>query len=250
MLFVLTHPGCSWREETEAERIAREDAEKKARLEQELAKQTWILPAPTMQPGTFEAPSLAVKPGHWNGLTQPINSGPKNEKDFDGRLKLTVTNSQGDPLELPRTSFQMASGRPVVVARQSSKDIESYFFCPPSEKPVRLKTEFSDRNQTAPEASLNPMSPLLDHQYHFVVLAKEPERYGFLNSLYAVTSNFAVRVRYDTVDQAKFLPGREETIVSLLSRRSTQVVELRCLTIRSHGARSLICYGMRSIPRH
>ena len=204
-LSVLALPGCSCREETPAERAAREAREaeeERKRREEELAQLDWLLAIPTVQPGSFESPTLSPKPGHWNGVTQPIRPGANNKSDFDGEMQLSIVDKQGDPLPLDRTPFRLVTKRPVVVAQQSSKDVDSWFFYPTGEGSRRLRSVIRERRGGAlMQDTTTPVRALLDHQYHFVVLAKEPERYAFLNSLYSVTSNLPQSIDLTTASK-------------------------------------------------
>ncbi len=181
--------GCSCRQETPAEqaaREAREAEEDKRRLEEERAKREVLLAAPTLLPGSLKAPSLMAKPGHWNTVAQPIKA---NSNDFDGTLSQGMVDRKGTPLLVNRTPFRVTSRRPVALAKKTTKEVNSLFYCPAQGEAKQLRTTARDRRSGAlkHDASI-PVRPLLDHQYHFVVLAKEPARYAFLDSLYAVTS--------------------------------------------------------------
>ena len=191
LLASLTLPlgGCSCRQETPAEQAAREAKkaeEDKRKLEEERAKRDVLLTSPTVLPGSLQAPSLIAKPGHWNAVTQPIQA---NSVDFDGVLSQGMVDRKGVPLLINRTPFRLTSQRPVVLAQKTVKQVDTLFYCPTLGETKQLRTTARDRRSGAlkHDASI-PLRPLLDHQYHFVVLAKEPARYAFLDSLYAVTS--------------------------------------------------------------
>lgn len=229
-LAALAAPGCSCREETPAEqaaREAREAEEAQRRREEELARQDWVLPLPTVQPGLLSAPSLSPKPGHWNGVTQPIRSGPNNQEDFDGELEIVVTDPNGDPIQLDRTPYRMVTKRPVVVARQSSKEIESWFYCPATGTPLRLRTVVRERGGRELQEALTPIRALLDHQYHFVVLAKEPERYGFVDSLFSVSPNLPTDADTTTASKGSTLAAdKNYRVVALAATDTTTTIPL------------------------
>lgn len=193
-LVVLQAPGCSCRTETEPERVARlarEEAERLEREKKRLEEERRLLPVQLgpvrTQPFGEGAVSLFVKPGHWNAVVQPAKA---NAEDFDGRLTLEVVGRENAPRPIPGASKRLRSERPLVVARESQKAIEALFYCPPTKLGApRLRAVVLDRRSGALVSDFaTPLRPLLDHQYHFVVLSNEPGRYAFLDSLYSFTA--------------------------------------------------------------
>lgn len=186
---ILPQLGCSCREETPAELAARQvreaDAEKK-RLEEERAKADLILMPTSTLPSSPKMPALYLKPGHWNSVALPIKA---NQINFDGTVSQMLTDPKGQPIPIDRTRYRLTTSRPMVIAEQSTKQAESLVYCPPTFGPKRLDAKVYERKGGSIKAAIpqQPTRQLLDHQYHFIVLAKEPTRYAFLESLHSVT---------------------------------------------------------------
>lgn len=186
--------GCSCRSETPAERTARlakeraeRIAEEERRREEELrSKKVLLEPARTI-PASDGPATLFAKPGHWNAVLQPAKA---NAEDFDGVVSYEVVGKNNASLTPEGTPQRLVSRRPLVVARESRKTVDALFYCPPTggETPY-LRSIVVERRTGDQMLDVTPeLRPLADHQYNFVVFAKEPQRYGFLDSLSSVTS--------------------------------------------------------------
>ncbi|MEO0529034.1 MAG: hypothetical protein AAF266_00505 [Planctomycetota bacterium] len=198
--------GCSCRSETPEERAARlakEEAERIA-LEEKKREEARLrapvqLPPAQMLPAGDGPLSVFVKPGHWNAIVQPAKA---NAEDFDGTITYEVVRSAKRAGPTFGSTDRLVSRRPLVVAAQSEKAVDSLFYCPPTDKEApKLRSVVADR-RTGVELQdfTTPLRPLLGHQYHFVVLAKEPNRYAFLDSLYSVTARLESRIDTSAVD--------------------------------------------------
>ena len=210
--------GCSCRSETPAEkaaRLAKERAEKIAleekRLEEEQRRRPLVLePARTLparqgaarEGAAAEGPAaLFAKPGHWNTVLQPAKA---NAEDFDGQVAYEVVGKDNASLPTPGTSLRLVSRRPLVVARESRKTVDALFYCPPmaGETPY-LRSIVRERRSDIELQDVTPaLSPLADHQYYFVALAKEPQRYAFLDSLKSVTATLPSSIDPSAIDGA------------------------------------------------
>ena len=182
--------GCSCYEETPAERAAREAKEKEEelkRLEEERKKADLLLAPSATLPSSPKGTSIYLKPGHWNSVALPIKA---QNIDFDGNISQFLTDKNGQPTTIQNTRFRLTTSRPLIIAKQSSKRAESLVFCPADYNPKRLSAQLNERKGGSIKAFVpkQPTVQMLDHQYHFVVLAKEPRRYAFLDSLHSVTT--------------------------------------------------------------
>lgn len=197
-------PGCSCRAETAVEmaaRLAKEETERLERerklLEEQKLRDPVQLPPPKMMPAGEETTSLFVKPGHWNAIRQPAKG---NAQDFDGVIAYEVTQTRDGNESL---GTRLVSRRPLVVARDSEKAVDSLFYCPPAGKlSPKLVTSVRDRRSGVPvlDDYRMPLRLLRDHQYHFVVLAREPQRYAYLDSLYSFTAPMESRIDSSELD--------------------------------------------------
>lgn len=210
---VLQIVGCSCRSETPAEkaaRLAKERAEKIAqeekRLEEEQRRRPLVLepartlPAPEGAAGKG-AVALFAKPGHWNAVLQPAKA---NADDFDGLVTYEVVGKDNTSLVSQETLLRLVSRRPLVVARESRKTVDALFYCPPTSGATPyLRSIVRERRSDIELQDVTPaLSPLADHQYHLVALAKEPQRYAFLNSLKSVTATLPSSIDTTAIDGA------------------------------------------------
>jgi hypothetical protein len=210
---VLQIAGCSCRSETPAEkaaRLAKERAEKIAqeeqRLEEEQRRRPLVLePARTLPAGEGAggkgAAALFAKPGHWNAVLQPAKA---NADDFDGLVTYEVVGKDNTSLATQETLLRLVSRRPLVVARESRKTVDALFYCPPTAGATPyLRSIVRERRSDVELQDVTPaLSPLADHQYHLVALAKEPQRYAFLNSLKSVTATVPSSIDTTAIDGA------------------------------------------------
>lgn len=158
--------------------------------------------------------SLCVKPGHWVASSQEITA---NHFDFTGRVALHITDQKQRDIPVQGTQFVLRSERPVVLAKERPKNIESLLFVPAVDKKMRVYNELHERRSgvTADEQwyGLNIM-PL--YQYNFVVLATEPERYSFLKFLDSVQVPFGGFSEHDVPEKTTvyrvLLPNISERI--------------------------------------
>lgn len=110
------------------------------------------------------------KPRHWTALTQPLVS---NDGDFHGQLGTGL-------LDLgERTLFRARSLRMAPLAKEQPRRLELLLF-PIQERANRVPMEIAlyGRSTLVPQRTeLTPLTPLLPHQFFFVVLSRRPEPY-------------------------------------------------------------------------
>ena len=208
-------PGCSCRQETPQERAARLANEEQRRLDQleeqkrrqeEKKKKPPIetkLPLP--QPNQAERPSPIIKPGHWMSVAQTTKA---NYEDWVGRSQQQIVASRNQSMPIERTMFTLRTSRDAALVKGQEKQLESILFSPNNDNPQSLRTSLLDRGggYAVPPVSLS-MSRMMPHQYHFVVLAAEPERYGYLrNGNYAVDA--PLNWKYDINSFSQAMPAR------------------------------------------
>jgi hypothetical protein len=152
-------------------------------------------PAPL--PNETKSPLVIAKPGHWSMVTQRMRA---NYEDFEGQVTHEIVDGQNQPVAIDRTDFSLPSSRPIVLAKGARKSPDTLLFTPPFDKPIRLASVLRNRSSGAivDESQLG-LTRMPAHQYHLVVLAKEPDRYGFLNSLYSVTAPFSAQFEFTGV---------------------------------------------------
>ncbi|MGL4512820.1 MAG: hypothetical protein ACRCT8_06990 [Lacipirellulaceae bacterium] len=182
--------GC--RDETPTERAEREaraaEAEKR-RLDEEASAALVRFGAARAAPSPLKGGVLAVKPGHWASVDQPVEAG---REPFEGQLAQRVVDPSGTPATVAGTRYAVAASRPLLLAGAAKKSLKTPLLVPAaprgSEKPPRLRltTALRSRQGTLVYDQMTPIVQLADHQYSIVVLASDPTPYGYLDSLRVV----------------------------------------------------------------
>lgn len=169
---------------------AEDEAVEKKKLEEaeKKKKQDYDIASPTILPSEPKAEHNWIKPGHWTSATQLITA---NFSDFVGQSRVSVLKSQNEPVPVDLTQFSLRSARPVVLSKARPKDIESTFLMPQAKVASEMSTDLVERGFGA---ARYPLPALLTRmpafQYHFVVLAKEPNKYAFIKTLDSVKVPF------------------------------------------------------------
>ena len=141
-----------------------------------------------------------VKPGHWISARQRFLT---NNFDFSGDVESSTVDSNGKQLDVDRTPFQISGSRKIQLPKGSPKDAELLYHVPRrtatqtgSTKSVWLRTRLltarNGREVTSPTSEGTMAMP--DYQFYLVVLAKDPDSYGYLKKLESIA---APRYDYD-----------------------------------------------------
>lgn len=192
-LYVATLPGCggcgcSKAKKTAAElKKEKEEEERRKKEEEERKKPDFELSAlmarprsglPTDEQLRMGAP---YKPGHWTPTTLAAKT---NHFDFVGELELVLTDRGGKPLPLPGMPYQLSTSRPMALTKRVPKAFESVLYVPPQDRQAWAACRlYSQRGRRLMWEVQQPLRAMPSYQYHFVVLAREPERYTYLSAL-------------------------------------------------------------------
>ncbi|MBN2022968.1 MAG: hypothetical protein JW809_09250 [Pirellulales bacterium] len=184
--------GCRQDEKTEAEK----EAERRAK-EEEAKKPDFefgnLVAQPLDQSSEKNRTVLCFyKPGHWTSTLLPAKA---NKEDFVGQLNVEVTRrsesggATREPMPLPGVAYTMTQSRDVALPKGQPKLLSGYLFVPPSTKDEQASARLTlatrgGGNTRAEVPTLLTRMPA--HQYHFVVLARGPNRYQYLKSLDSV----------------------------------------------------------------
>lgn len=122
-----------------------------------------------------------LKPGHWSATTI---SAIANNFDIVGNLRLAA----GEKTPLPGMPFAVDTQRSVAFSKGQAKTLDSVFYLP-EDQAVSMRGTLDARRRSGGYYSLIPLVKRMPYyQFHFVVLARYPELYGYLRSLDAVGS--------------------------------------------------------------
>jgi hypothetical protein len=130
-----------------------------------------------------------VKAGHWMTANQSMTA---NHFDFHAELESASTDRSRTPIPVQNTAFRLTTVRPVVLPKGQTRDLETMFFIPD----VPPAGEFADpatiwlrntlrarRGGREVYGADEPTTTMPAYQYFFVVLAEDPDRYGYLKRL-------------------------------------------------------------------
>ncbi|MCA9248205.1 MAG: hypothetical protein KDA42_13850 [Planctomycetales bacterium] len=175
------------------------EEEKKKKLEElakkkEKEKPNFELEEIELQPGDRDRKSGLrarwLKPGHWLAARQEMLA---NNFNFVGELEASVVESKtGQPIQLSNTAFRMTTTRPVALTKAQKKHLDMMLFVPPSEgKTTRVSATLHGK-RFGEEVVKSPglFTAMEPYQYHFIVLARNPDIYRNLSNLESIRATW------------------------------------------------------------
>lgn len=160
-----------------------EDAKRleEERRKREAEKPDYEIGRFSTQPNNLEVVESRFKPGHWTSATLDVTA---NREDFHGTL---VT----EPLALENMPYALGTSRPVTLAKKQKKAVEFTFYVPPFQRSPRdgLKMMLYARGERLVGNNSQPIgnaNKLPAHQFYFVVLSRDPDRYNYYSDLDSV----------------------------------------------------------------
>jgi hypothetical protein len=193
-LLMLCIPGCGGcrnsankNPKKSPEEIAKELEEKK-KQEAERLKRDFEFQRVVSRPTVEREAAVGVKPGHWTAVA--LEDVKANHSDFVGELALSATDGHGAALPLFKTPFQLTVLRDAALSKGEAKRLDSLLFVPPTAERATISCRLTDgrTGRSVLETTLVPATLMPSYQYHFVVLAREPDRYRHLSGLECVRS--------------------------------------------------------------
>jgi len=189
-------PGCGGCRHTSDADKTPEELEKelleRKKQEAERAKPDFQAKFLVSRPPT-ERPTMGcfAKPGHWTCVS--LEEAKANHFNFVGELELATIDNEGNPLRIGDTPYELTVCRDMALPKGEAKSLESLLFIPPSSKNpptvyrnpstvYRFNAGQGGRHvvEFSPERLMGVMP---SWQYHFVVLARTPESYQYLQKL-------------------------------------------------------------------
>ena len=225
LLLVTALPGCSGCRDPLVKRKTKLDTlEDKKKLER---KENFEIDLPLVVPGEeTSAGRPMAKPGHWITVTHGIKA---NNFDFQAELHTAATNAQGTVYAVENTDFRLSSSRPAPLPKGQRKVFETTYFIPRAAA-KETETVWLSRELLAARGgrrvgtpSRQPLMALPGYSYYFLVLASDPDTYGYLKRLTSVASPtaselsetlFYYRVLLPQVDQVAPVPSNSLTWTS------------------------------------
>ncbi|MFV1965002.1 MAG: hypothetical protein ACC628_06235 [Pirellulaceae bacterium] len=220
-MLIAAAPGCSGcRPDPLVERKKELEEEKKKK---EKRKEDFELKALVTIPGDDAFAFPYVKPGHWVTVRHEVTA---NNFDFQAELRTRSNDGKGHPYFVENTPFQLSSSRPTSLAKGQPKVVETTYFVPrvavQQEASVWLHRELrSARGGRLIVQDPYKIATMPSYQYFFVVLARDPDRYGYLKRLTAVASPSAEMFDKDMLRYYRVVLPRVGRIVPLPSHSLT-----------------------------
>lgn len=168
-----------------SEELIKEQEERAARLQkekEEAEKPDYELLDLRTRPSSLATFDNSTKIGHWGSATMDARA---NREDFNGELRIEAVDALGEPLTLNRTTYSLASLRPVQLAKKQKKNLEINYFPPSGLSTFRLKTTltYPGRGRPAGVSSIDPITIMPAHQYHILVLSATPDAFTYLKTI-------------------------------------------------------------------
>jgi hypothetical protein len=177
--------GCRQPPEKTPEEIEKELLEKK-RKEAEKPKPDFEANRVTTRPPSGQPVGSWYKPGHWTSAV--LENARANNFDFVGEMEVEIGGEKGQPLPLLASPFELTVSRDIALPKGQAKALESLFFVPPANRPASVSCRLNGNRggRRAFEVGQPLFGRMPSYQYHFVVLARLPELYGYLQGLDAI----------------------------------------------------------------
>jgi hypothetical protein len=125
-----------------------------------------------------------AKPGHWTCVS--LDDVRANHFDFVGELEVASTDTDGSPLRIGDTPFDLAICRDMALPKKQAKSLESVLFIPPGNRNPWTSYCFN-ASQGGRRAVEFPRERLMgvmpSWQYDLVVLARTPDAYRYVPKL-------------------------------------------------------------------
>lgn len=123
---------------------------------------------------------MALKRGHWSSTDLEAIA---NRGDARGQLTAQLFDGPGVPIDVGPTPFRVVFARPVVLAKGQLRQIEASLYCPAYTDPKQAVSRMAGDQGRELFGTRSPVALLDRHQWYFVVLARQGDRYRFLPDL-------------------------------------------------------------------
>ena len=120
------------------------------------------------------------KPGHW---TDAFVEARANDRDFVGNLLLSAVDREGAPQAAAGVSFELTGARPLALVKEQAKQFSMPLVLPLSPALGAIQCEGESRHTGLAFERRELLARMPAYQYHWVVLARRPDRYAYLANL-------------------------------------------------------------------
>lgn len=186
-------PGCGgcWQQDPlqqAKDKKKKEDEEKKKKSEK--PKPDFEAQDIVFEPGEGKSTSNVVKPGHWTTASKVFkaNNGDLPSAEFYS----APVDSTGKPLEADHTPFRLVLTRPASLSKGQAKHFEFLYYIPRrfegQSTAVGIQNKLYARGggREIYNPGNDPTTRMPAHQFHLLVLATDPDRYGYIKRLESI----------------------------------------------------------------
>ncbi|MCX7428165.1 MAG: hypothetical protein NTW96_21365, partial [Planctomycetia bacterium] len=168
--------------EKEAERLAEERERKKPDFEIEPPRAEPCADPLLAEKDEEKIAPFFYKPGHWTSAIVPTKA---NKEDFLGDLEVQlVSGPERVPVRLGDAPFSLAESREATLPKGQKKLLHASLFVPVGQETASALIRLSARQGTYRQYEVSyVLNGMPSYQYHFAVVARSPDRYGYLKSL-------------------------------------------------------------------
>lgn len=191
---LLTVPGCAGCTADDPATAAKKKKDKEAeekKKKSEKPKDPFEAAQLIIEPGEAKATANInnVKPGHWVTASQAFKS---NDADVVGEFYSSAVDQQGRPMEMDHAPFRMLLTRGAPLPKGQVKHFEFLYYVPRRFETQNASTRLQNRlvarggGRELFRPGDEPVARMPASQYHFVVLASDPDRYGYFKRLESI----------------------------------------------------------------
>ena len=172
LAMLLCLPGCGGCRKTP-------EADEKARLKKEKEKEPFEARPPAVMPAAKDHGGTC-KPGHW--VSQVWPEVKANRGDFQGELQTEIVDLNDHKVPLLAVRYEMTSQRPVALAKEQPKSLESFTWIPPGPevRSVDFRLAAGGGGPAVMQGSMS-LQRMPSYRYYFVVLSQAAGRYEYLD---------------------------------------------------------------------
>jgi hypothetical protein len=164
---------------------SKESTGKQSASKESVAKDSASKDSPSRDATGRESYDAICKVGHWTGVS--LESAVANDYDFVGDMEVMALDGKLQPMPLPASPFNLTIFRLAALPKGQPKTLDSVLYIPPDAKESIISCRLNASRGGSMVLEKGPiLKRMPSYQYHFVVMARTPEQYSFLNSLYSI----------------------------------------------------------------
>ncbi len=207
-------------EELEKELLERKKREEEAKKPDFQAK--FLISRPPTGSSSEVQIGSWYKPGHWTCVS--LEEVKANHFDLLGELELTPIDNSLAPLPLHKSPYRLSVRRDVALSKGQAKSLESLLLVPPGSPSASVSYHLSEgRSGRSVLETSQTLSRMASYQYYFVVMARSPELYGYLQGLHTIRPPGDLDNRWAPFYQVAMLRGERRPLLPAHANEWTSI---------------------------